>query len=163
MDYIDILNKSDNYRGIMRDLTLNWSIKKSDEKRVQTLYDYYWERSSCECGFSADVLEKYIELKTYLDLHGINSEIIIFSDDVTKENNSLEFLGWEVFGDYFSSPLEEGNIIDDKFKTMLNKNGIFSSYEYAEQFLIFWQNILDNHINRWEYDQNIRIFKIWCI
>lgn len=163
MDYIDIVNKNDKYRGIMRELSLNWSISRSQKKRIQSLYDYYWTNSSSGCVFSHEVLKKYIELKGYWAVNGIETEIIVFSDDMSKENNFFEFVGWEVFGDYFSSPLEEGNIIDDRFKAMLNKNGIFSSYECAEQFLTYWQSILDNHINQWEYDKNIRVFKIWSI
>ncbi len=105
MDYIDIVNKNDKYRGIMRELSLNWSISRLNKEKIQSLYDYYWEKASGGCEFTHEALRKYIELKGYLAVNGIETEIIVFSDDMSKENSFFEFIGWEVFGDYFSSPL----------------------------------------------------------
>lgn len=165
--YIELLPICGNYRGASRNLRLDniklpRRVSRSFWKRFFPLFEKYmdWE-ASMDDTFTPEVRSLLLELKQEILSAGGMCELIVYSDDAFKKEFNMAFLGYDVFGDYVQSAIQEGNKIPVIFAQKLNENGLFSERRDAENFCEMWKTEILAGTSPWEIDVNPRPFEIW--
>jgi hypothetical protein len=152
------------YRGITRVFTLiDVKAKGRDYTKILNMYLKYLEWTNNNSYEYDDNIFNFLkELQTLLLNHNQACEILLFDDNGDSSiHNNVEFLGYDVVGDYFESPLQEGNIIERYFGNKLNDNGLFTNLEDATEFCSYWNDLISKKQSPWETDINPRPYYVW--
>lgn len=159
--FVDLLAVEGTYRGRTRLL----SARRMSTKHWKQFFEKYekfmdWDAKDDRCVTPA-VLNMLKDLRDELNARGAPSEIVFFSDDPAEFFLGEGFLGFDVFGDFEESAIQEGNIIDEKYQKKLNENGLFPTFQDATDFCEGWKNLLALGNSPWEVEKNPRPFCIW--
>lgn len=160
--HIDLLPIEGRYRGATRYLRLEKMTSMKGFNDFYKIYEKYLDwLSKQDNSFSPTVLQILIELRDEMIRRGANCEIICYSDIPEEFYLGDGFLGFDVFGEFSCSAIEEGNHIDERYSPNLNENGLFSNREGAQEFCEMWKQLISTGSSPWEVEENPRPFCIW--
>lgn len=168
IDLCPISNKGKRlkYRGITRILTLmDVKAKGRDFTKVLDMYFEYLEWTNNNSYEYDDSMYKFLkEFQILLLNHNQICEILLFDDKGDNStHNNVDFLGYDVVGDYFESPLQEGNFLERYYQNKLNDNGLFCSLGDAYEFCSYWNDLISKKQSPWETDINPRPYYVWSM
>jgi len=165
--YVNLLSIEGTYRGVSRELKMpNLPLLSRKWREYSVVFDKYldWlsieDNSYCDEGY-----QLLVSLKDENVKHNMSCEIIFYSDRPEEFHLGEGFLGFDVCHmEEGISGLEEGcRIADEYIQKKLNKNGLFASFEDAQEFCAIWKEFINIHDpNTWTIEKMPKPFCVWC-
>jgi len=163
---MNLLSTEEVYRGISRKLGLPpLSFFSREWSGYFVIFNKYLEWLSV--GHNSYCEESYHLLVALMNeniKYNLPCEIIFFSDKPEEFHMGKGFLGFDAYWEEEGiSGIEKGcQLADEYFLKKLNKNGLFPSFEDAQEFCIMWKEYINTHdLNTWILEQQPKPFCVW--